>query len=318
MEYRFLGRSGLKVSAFSFGVMTFAGTEHWSHIGDTKGEIAKRQIDMCVDAGINLFDTADVYSHGDSEVVLAEALGKRRAEVLVATKFAGATGAGVNDRGGSRHHIIGACEASLKRLKTDYIDLYQIHSQDLVTPPEETLRALDDLVRSGKVRYIGASNFTGWQVADADHLARREGLNRFTSAQNEYSLLKRGVEAELLPACEHFGLGLLPYFPLASGLLTGKYRRGEAPPEGSRMATMGWAAKSLTDDNFARVEALDAWAGERGHSLLELAFAWLLAHAPVSSVIAGATRPQQVQANAKAAAWTLTAEDLAAIDAVGV
>ena len=310
MKTRRLGASGLQVSEVGIGCNNFG-----MRIDQTA---ATAVVDAAIEAGITLFDTADVYGGTESEVMLGKALGTRRQDVVVATKFGVQLGDDPRKAGGSRRWIMRAVEDSLSRLRTDYIDLYQLHFPDPQTPVEETLRALDDLVRQGKVRYIGASNFTGWQVADADHLARREGLNRFTSAQNEYSLLKRGVEAELLPACEHFGLGLLPYFPLASGLLTGKYRRGEAPPEGSRMATMGWAAKSLTDDNFARVEALDAWAGERGHSLLELAFAWLLAHAPVSSVIAGATRPQQVQANAKAAAWTLTAEDLAAIDAVGV
>ena len=310
MKTRRLGASGLQVSEVGIGCNNFG-----MRIDQTA---ATAVVDAAIEAGITLFDTADVYGGTESEVMLGKALGTRRQDVVVATKFGVQLGDDPRKAGGSRRWIMRAVEDSLSRLRTDYIDLYQLHFPDPQTPVEETLRALDDLVRQGKVRYIGASNFTGWQVADADHLARREGLNRFTSAQNEYSLLKRGVEAELLPACEHFGLGLLPYFPLASGLLTGKYRRGEAPPEGSRMATMGWAAKSLTDDNFARVEALDAWAGERGHSLLELAFAWLLAHAPVSSVIAGATRPQQVQVNAKAAAWTLTAEDLAAIDAVGV
>ena len=310
MKTRRLGASGLQVSEVGIGCNNFG-----MRIDQTA---ATAVVDAAIEAGITLFDTADVYGGTESEVMLGKALGTRRQDVVVATKFGVQLGDDPRKAGGSRRWIMRAVEDSLSRLRTDYIDLYQLHFPDPQTPVEETLRALDDLVRQGKVRYIGASNFTGWQVADADHLARREGLNRFTSAQNEYSLLKRGVEAELLPACEHFGLGLLPYFPLASGLLTGKYRRGEAPPEGSRMATMGWAAKSLTDDNFARVEALDAWAGERGHSLLELAFAWLLAHAPVSSVIAGATRPQQVQANAKSAAWTLTAEDLAAIDAVGV
>jgi aryl-alcohol dehydrogenase-like predicted oxidoreductase len=200
MEYRLLGRSGLKVSAFSFGAMTFGGSGMFANVGNTQSAEARRQIDMCLDAGVNLFDTADAYSEGRSEELLSEALGARRPQVLVATKFFGRTGPGVNDLGASRHHILNACEASLRRLKTDYIDLYQIHNQDLVTPPEETLRALDDLVRAGKVRYIGSSNHAGWTKMRALATSDRLGITRYVSQQIQYSLLERSAENELLAA----------------------------------------------------------------------------------------------------------------------
>jgi aryl-alcohol dehydrogenase-like predicted oxidoreductase len=220
-------------------------------------------------------------------------------------------GDGPDKRGGSRRYIMEAVEASLKRLQTDYVDLYQMHQPDLDTPIEETLSALDDLVTQGKVRYLGNSNFTGWMIADADWTAKSEHLNRFVSAQNNYSLLERRVEHEVTPACAQFGLGMLPYFPLASGMLTGKYRRGEAPEEGTRMAAWGPRAQAaLSDKNFDKVEALSDWAAERGHTVLELAFAWLLGHPVVSSVIAGATKPEQVQANAATAAWKLTPQEV--------
>jgi len=224
MEYRPLGRSGLKVSAFSFGAMTFGGAGMFTSVGQTRGADAKRQIDMCLDAGVNLFDTADMYSQGESEQVLAEALGSHRPEVLIATKFFGRTGQGQNDLGGSRQHLLAACEASLKRLNTDYIDLYQLHHQDLLTPPEETLRALDDLVRSGKVRYIGSSNHSGWTKMRSLATSDRLGLNRYISQQINYSLLERSAENELLPLGIHEGVGALIWGPLSSGYLTGKFR----------------------------------------------------------------------------------------------
>jgi aryl-alcohol dehydrogenase-like predicted oxidoreductase len=205
-----------------------------------------------------------------------------------------------------------AVEDSLRRLGTDYIDLYQHHQPDGDTPVDETLRALDDLVTQGKVRYLGNSNYTGWQIADADWSAA--GQTRFVSAQNLYSLLERDVEREVLPACEHFGLGFLPFFPLASGLLSGKYKRGEAPPEGTRLAAWGArGAQAMNDRNFDRIEALEAWASERGHTILELAFAWLLGHEAVSSVIAGATSPEQVRTNAATAEWRLTPDEVAEV-----
>jgi len=273
-------------------------------------------VNAAIDAGITLFDTADVYGgQGKSEEMLGKALAGKRDQVVLATKFAMPMGPGKT--GGSRRYVISAAEASLKRLGTDYIDLYQMHMPDPDTPIEETLRALDDLVTAGKVRYIGNSNFTGWQIADADWIARSGHLSRFVSAQNNYSLLERKVEFEVIPACERFGLGLLPYFPLASGLLSGKYRRGEAPAEGTRLAAWGArGAQALSERNFDRVEVLTGWAEERGHSLLELAFAWLLGHGVVSSVIAGATRTDQVAANAAAGAWKLSPDEVKAVTAL--
>lgn len=214
------------------------------------------------------------------------------------------------ERGGSRHRIAEACEASLRRLGTDYIDLYQMHMPDPDTPIEETLRALDDLVRAGKVRYIGNSNYKGWQIAEAHWTAETHHLTKMVSAQNHYNLMERAVEAEVVPACNHYGLGILPYFPLASGFLTGKYRPGQGAAEGTRLAAWGRADAVLTDENFAVLERLESWAEERGHTVLELAVGWLASQSPVSSVISGATTAEQVDANAGAVEWTLTGEEV--------
>ncbi len=309
MEFRRLGTSGLKVSEVGLGCNNFGMRL------DQEGTTAV--VDACLDAGINFFDTADVYGASKSETMLGEALKGRRNEVVLATKFASPMGPGPDQRGGSRRYVMSAVEASLKRLQTDHIDLYQMHQPDPDAPIEETLGALDDLVTQGKIRYVGNSNFSGWQVADADWIARGEHLNRFVSAQNNYSLLERKVEFEVIPACERFGLGMLPFFPLASGLLTGKYHRGEAPPEGTRLAAWGpRGAAALNDKNFDKLEKLSAYAEDHGHSLLELAFAWLLGHGVVSSVIAGATRPEQVKANAAAAAWKLTSAEVEEVTAL--
>ena len=301
MKVRRLGNSGLKVSVVGLGCNNFG----------MRIDAAQTQavVDAAIDAGVTLFDTADVYGGTRSEEFLGQALGKRRHEIVLATKFGMPVGGDPKKRGGSRKWIMQSVEDSLKRLGTDYIDLYQHHQPDPDTPVDETLRALDDLVTQGKVRYLGNSNYTGWQIADADWTAA--GQSRFVSAQNLYSLLERDVEREVLPACEHFGLGFLPFFPLASGLLSGKYRRGEPPPEGTRL--QAWGARgeaAMTDANFERIEALEAWAKERGHTILELAFAWLLGHEVVSSVIAGATTPEQVKTNAATAAWRLTPEEV--------
>jgi len=264
-------------------------------------------VHAALDAGITLFDTANVYGATKSEVMLGKALGARRDEIVLATKFAMPVGAAPYGSGGSRRHVTMAVEDSLRRLGTDRIDLLQMHRADPETPIGETLRALDDLITAGKVLYIGNSNFEGWRIADADWTARNGNLARFVSAQNQFSLLERAVEHEVLPACERFGLGLLPFFPLGSGLLTGKYRRGEPPPEGTRLAAWGArGAAALTDRNFDRIEALAAWAEARGHTILDLAFAWLLGHPVVPSVIAGATSPAQIAANVATAEWRLT------------
>jgi aryl-alcohol dehydrogenase-like predicted oxidoreductase len=301
MKLRRLGTSGLKVSEVGLGCNNFG-----MRIDE---KATQAVVDAALDAGITFFDTADIYGGTKSEEFLGKALGKRRGDIVLATKFGMRIGDDERRKGGSRRWIMRAVEDSLTRLRTDWIDLYQFHQPDPDTPIEETLRALDDLVTQGKVRYIGNSNFTGWQIADADWTAA--GTTRFVSAQNLYSLLERKVEFEVLPACEHFGLGFLPFFPLASGLLSGKYKRGEAAPEGSRLAAWGArGAAAMSDRNFDKVEKLEAWAAERGHSLLELAFAWLLGHDAVSSVIAGATSPEQVRTNAATSGWALTPEEV--------
>lgn len=293
MEYRRLGDSGLAVSALGLGTNNFG----W-RIGL---EAARAVVDAALDVGVNLIDTSD--SYGESEAFLGEVLAGRRDQVVLATKFGsdlnGANGPDWGARG-SRRYIRKAVERSLRRLRTDYIDLYQLHFPDPATPLEETLSALSDLVREGKVRYIGSSNLAGWQVTEAEWIARSSGLERFISAQNEYSLLNRGAERELIPALEHHGIGLLPYFPLAHGLLTGKYRRGEQPPEGTRLVGR---EVYLTDARFDVVEKLEAFAERQGVTLLDVAIGGLLAQPTVASVIAGATRPEQVKANAAAAAW---------------
>jgi aryl-alcohol dehydrogenase-like predicted oxidoreductase len=309
MLQRALGRSGLKVSIVGLGCNNFGGRL------DAAG--TKAVIDTALEAGITLFDTADSYGgRGASEALMGEILGDRRKDIVLATKCGlDVTGSG---RGAdtSRRYIMSAVEASLKRLKTDWIDLYQMHRYDAATPLDETLRALDDLVRDGKVRYIGCSNWAGWQVADADWMARELGTHRFITAQDEYSLLERGIESDLVPAMRHFGLGLLPYYPLAAGVLTGKYAGGVLP-EGTRLAKnpqMG--NRHLTQRNSRVADALQAFAKARGHSLLELALSWLAAQPVVSSVIAGATRPEQVHANVAAVGWALSAEELAEIDKI--
>ncbi|HKT02681.1 MAG TPA: aldo/keto reductase [Rugosimonospora sp.] len=313
MRYRRLGGSGLAVSVVGLGC---------NNVGrklDLDG--TRAVVDAAIEQGINLFDTADVYGEprGASEELLGTALAGRRDEVVVATKFGmdmgGANGDDLDARG-SRRYLARAVEASLRRLKTDYIDLYQIHRPDPLTPIGETLSALDDLVRAGKVRYLGHSNFAAWQLADADWTARSAHLNRFVSAQNEYSLLRRSVEAELVPACERFGLGLLPFFPLASGLLTGKYRRGAAAPAGTRMA-MDRYARWYARADWDTIEALTAFADKRGLTLLDVAIGGLAAKPAVTSVIAGATSAEQVAANVAAGRWVPGPEDLAELDAIG-
>lgn len=312
MSYRPLGNSGLVVSVVGIGCNNFGRKL------DADG--TREVVDAAFDAGITLFDTADIYGtpHGSSEECLGAALKGRRDEVILATKF-GMDMEGLNGRDfgarGSRRYIVRAVEASLRRLETDHIDLYQMHQPDPITPIDETLAALDDLVRSGKVRYLGNSNFSGWQIADADWTARAGNLSPFVSAQNQYSLLHRDVEAEVVPACEHFGLGLLPFFPLDSGLLSGKYRRGEQPTAGTRLAQDRYRPW-LDAADWDTIEALTAFGAERGHSLLDVAIAGLAARPAVTSVIAGATSAEQVHANAAAGAWELTAEDAAALDDV--
>lgn len=309
-----LGKSGLQVPGVGIGTNNFG----------TRMDAAATQsvVDAAMGLGATFFDTADVYGNGQSEELLGKALGARRSRAIIATKFGGPMrGSKFPDGGASRAALMYAAEESLRRLGTDYIDVYQIHRPDPKTPIEETLRAFDDLVRQGKVRYIGNSNFDGAQVDAAAAISREQKLRAFSSAQNHYSLLTRGIETDLVPACERHGLGVLPYFPLESGMLTGKYKRGEAPAEGTRLAAFAkqsptGVARFLNDDNLTKVEKLQAIADANGNTVLDMAFGWLLSRPYVSCVIAGATRPAQVEANVKAAAWRPTAEIARRIDAV--
>lgn len=303
MKYRRLGASGLEVSETGIGTNNFGGRL------DTRQSAAV--VHAALDNDINLFDTANIYTHGVSEEHLGKALKGKRANALVASKFGMLWEEGPHGKGGSRKHIMDSLEGSLKRLGTDYIDLYQIHRQDPGTPIDETLRALDDAVRAGKVRYIGCSNFDAWRIADALWTSEHYGLARFVSSQPEYSMVVRDIEADVLPVCENYGVGILPYFPLAHGLLTGKYKRGQDVPEGTRLAlTPAAQEKRLTDQNFDLLEKFDAFVSARDKTLVELAFAWLLAHGAVSSVIAGASNPEQVAQNAAAAEWELSDDEM--------
>ena len=308
METRYLGNSGLEVSVVGLGTNNFGGRMDQ----DATTAVVRRSIDL----GITLFDTADIYGGSLSEQYLGKALGADRHDVIIATKFGMSMGEGPFTSGASRRYIMSAVEDSLRRLGTDYIDLYQVHQPDRETPLEETMRALDDLVRDGKVRYLGNSNYDGWEIASGHYIAQRDSLTPFISAQNNYSLLERSIETEIAPACEAFGLGMLPFFPLASGLLTGKYRRDEAPPEGTRLAGRARNGRITSDRNWDIVEQLDEWAREHDHTLLDLAFAWLASKPFVGSVIAGATRPEQVEANVAAGDWRLTPEEMAEVDAI--
>ncbi|HEX3842161.1 MAG TPA: aldo/keto reductase [Acidimicrobiales bacterium] len=310
MEIRKAGRSGLGLSVAGLGCNQFGTT--------LDGDASAAVVEQALAEGITHFDTADSYGRGASEEFLGAALGKRRDEVMVATKFSSPGGGqGPYQRGASRSWVLRACEASLRRLNTDYIDLYYLHFPDPATPVEETLKALDDLVRQGKVRYIACSNFSGWQIADAEHLARELGTERFVVDQGNWSLLVREVETEVIPACRHFDLGFVPFFPLAAGLLTGKYRSGQPfPPEArlTRNADSPFYARLLTEENLEKVERLSAWAQERDRSMVELALSWLAGRPEVTSVIVGATRPDQVSANVAAMGWQLTEDDYAAVD----
>ncbi len=310
MEYRNLGRSGLLVSAVGLGCNNFG---RRADLAASTAVVRK-----ALELGINFFDTADMYGpRGVSEEYLGIALGANRREVLVATKFGVPMSDGPLSGGASRRYIMMAVEASLKRLATDYIDLYQIHNPDPKTPLDETMRALDGLVHQGKVRYIGHSNFAAWQVAEFHYLAQQHHLTPFVSAQNEYNLLRRGIEAELVPACQAFGVGVLPYFPLASGFLTGKYKRDAPLPEGARLSNNPAARdEHMTGRNWDILQQLTAYAEHKGHTMLELSIAWLLSRPYIGSVIAGATRPEQVEANAKAEQWRLSSSEAAEVDAI--
>jgi aryl-alcohol dehydrogenase-like predicted oxidoreductase len=306
---KLLGGSGLKVSVVGLGCNNFG--RRLAEGG------ALEVVATALDAGITLFDTADIYSEGQSEEILGKALRGRREQAIIATKFGGQMGTSPFQRGASQRWLRIAVEASLRRLGTEWIDLYQLHFPDGDTPIEETLQTLDDLVHEGKVRYIGSSNFAAWQVADAEWTARTNHQERFVGAQNEYNLLQRSVEAELTPACVRYGIGIIPYSPLASGLLTGKFRRGEAPPQDTRMGKNPQLAQRwLTDRNFDLIESLQQFAERRSLSLLDVAIGGLAAQPQVASVIAGAMTPEQVLANVRAGQWRPSAEDLDELDRI--
>lgn len=312
MEYRQLGRSGLQVSAIGLGTNTFGDMMKRA----VSPEEAAAIVDRALSLGVNFIDTADVYSRGKSEDYIGRAIAGRRRDVIIGTKFRSPMGQGPNQQGASRGYLFKAVEDSLRRLDTDYIDVYQVHRPDSTTPIEETMRALDDLVRSGKVRYVGTSNFPGWQLVEAQWVAKSEHLTPIISEQPQYNLMARGVEAEVIPACLRYGIGLIPWGPLAGGFLSGKYHRGEPPPSGTRLGGSPMAQRVLNDRNFDFVECLQSFAAERGHNVRELAVAWLLSRPVVSTVIIGATNPDQVDENVQAAEWKLTEEDLKAIDEI--
>ncbi|GGQ59897.1 aldo/keto reductase [Couchioplanes azureus] len=317
MEYRQLGRSGLRVSVLTMGTMTFGGRGGFAAVGSTDVAEARRQVDRCLDAGVNLVDTADVYSAGLSEEIVGEVLQGRRDDVLVATKVRMPMGPGPNDAGLSRHHVVAGCEASLRRLRTDHIDLYQVHEWDGRTPVEETLEALDLLVRQGKVRYVGASNYAGWQLMKALGTADRTGAPRFVSQQIYYSLQARDAEYELIPAAVDQGLGVLVWSPLAGGLLSGKYRRGERPPPGFRQLT-DWDEPPVYDRErlYDTVEVLVSIGREHGVSAAQVALAYLLGRPAVTSLVIGARTGEQLADNLAAADLTLGAEERSRLDEV--
>jgi aryl-alcohol dehydrogenase-like predicted oxidoreductase len=309
MITRPFGSTGLSLSALGLGCNNFGRRL------DLEG--TRRVVDAALAAGITFIDTADVYGdRGGSERMLGETLGSRRKDIVLATKFGLPMDEAGNLKGASSAYVTTAVEASLKRLKTEWIDVYYLHRPDPATPIEETLRALDDLVRQGKVRFTGCSNLSGPQLADSINIAREQKLAGFAAAQDEYSLLAREIEADLVPAIERHGLALIPYFPLASGLLTGKYRKGRPIPPGTRLAEQRSSTRFMNEKNIDVVERLAAFCAERGRTLLELAFGWLLSRRCIASVIAGATSPEQVQQNAGALSWQLTAEEIAAVDRI--
>ncbi len=310
MEFRNLGNSGLKVSEVGLGGNNFG----WWANEVTSAKV----IDAALEAGVNFIDTADVYDRGHSEEYIGRALAEKRHQVIIATKFGFPMGEGPNEKGGSKHYIFRAVNASLKRLQTDYIDLYYMHGPDASTPIEETLSALDSIVKSGKVRYIGCSNFAAWEVNEAMWISKTNHLAAFVVAQQGYNLVARRIERELVPCCLHHNLGVVPYSPLSSGLLTGKYRQGQEPPQDTRLGTnvLPGVKRILAEANWEVISKLTAFAEERGHTLGELAIAWLLSKSWIPSVIAGARKTEQVTENVAAARWKLTAEEVAAVEAI--
>ncbi len=316
MDYTQLGASGLKVSAISLGTATFGGGNERLRIwGSTQVDEATRLIDIAMDAGVNLFDTADAYSDGLAEEIFGEAIGNRRQQLLISTKACFRTAPGPNGLGASRHHLIRACEASLRRLKTDYIDLYHVHSFDAQTPVEEVLRTFDDLVRSGKVRYIGCSNFSGWHLMKSLAIAEKYGLPRYVAHQAYYSLISREYEWELMPLAIDQGVGTLVWSPLSGGRLTGKVRRGQAPPAGSRAANETGFLPIDDERLFGIVDTLDELASETGKSIPQLALNWLLQRPTVSSVVIGTRNEDQLRDTLGATGWRLSPDQIAKLDA---
>ena len=315
MEMRFLGNSGVKVSEICFGAMIFGGKGYWKVIGELEQKDANELVNIALEAGVNFFDTADVYSEGLSEEILGKALGKHRKEIILATKVRGRTGKGPNEVGLSRHHIIGNCNASLKRLGTDYIDLYQLHSFDPYTPQEETLRALDDLVRAGKVRYIGASNHSGWQLMKALAISDKQNLEKFVTLQAYYSLVSRDLENELVPLCLDQKLGILPWSPLGGGFLTGKYRRGKDRPKNARRTDLESQFLQFDEEKgFDIVDELEKIAKNHTATIAQAALNYLLRKPGVTSVIIGARTKEQLTDNLKTSDWKMTAEEIARLD----
>jgi aryl-alcohol dehydrogenase-like predicted oxidoreductase len=308
MEYRNLGKAGVKVSVIGIGCNQFGGKV------DQEG--TKAIVHKALDEGINFFDTADVYSNGVSEEYVGAALQGQWDKVIIATKGRFKMGDGPNDIGASRYHIINAVEASLRRLGTDHIDLYQIHRWDESVQVHEMMRTLDDLIRAGKIRYAGASQFSAWQLSHSNDVAEAMGWEQFVTVQAHHHLLERDVEKELIPYCQYSNVGLLPYFPLAGGLLTGKYKRGEPAPAGSRGEKSPYVQGRMTDAYFDILDQLTAFTDSHGHTLHDLAFAWLLNNELIPSVIAGVTKPEQVTANAATVGWALSQDDLTAINEI--
>ena len=319
MKMRLLGNSGLKVSEICFGAMTFGGKGYWKVIGELEQKDANELVNLSLDSGVNFFDTADVYSEGLSEEMLGKALGNHRKEIILATKVRGRTGKGPNDVGLSRHHIIENCNASLKRLWTDYIDLYQLHSFDPFTPQEETLRALDDLVRAGKVRYIGASNHTGWQLMKALAISDKQNLEKFITLQAYYSLVARDLENELVPLCLDQKLGILPWSPLGGGFLTGKYRKGKERPKNARRSDRESQFLQFDEEKgFDIVDELEKIANNHNATIAQAALNYLLRKPGVSSVIIGARTKEQLANNLKSSDWEMTPEEVTKLDALSM
>jgi aryl-alcohol dehydrogenase-like predicted oxidoreductase len=317
MKMRFLGNTGIKVSEICFGAMTFGGRGYWKAIGELEQKDANTLIKTALDGGINFFDTADVYSEGLAEEMLGKALGNKRKEIILATKVRGRTGKGPNDVGLSRHHIIEGCNSSLKRLGTDYIDLYQVHSFDPFTPLEETLRALDDLVRDGKVRYIGASNYTGWQLMKALSISDKQSLEKFVTLQAFYSLIARDLENELVPLSLDQNLGILPWSPLGGGFLTGKYRRGKKRPESARRTNPQDQFLQFDEEKgFDIVDELESTAKNHNATITQAALNYLLRKPGVASVIIGAKNKEQLEDNLKTSDWEMTPDEVSRLDAL--